>query len=102
MAMLRRMWLPACGSQPQAWRARLQHLVSLTILPAGAGVFDCKPLPVLWAKIPEYTADNTIMFDDLRRNYAFNPQNGLVIRPYRCALMDCAHCDRSPDGLPCM
>ncbi len=48
-----------------------------------AGVFDCKPLPVLWARIPEYTADNTIMFDDLRRNYVFNPQNGLVIRPYK-------------------
>ena len=47
------------------------------------GVFDCKPLPVLWAKIPEYTPENTIMFDDLRRNYAFNPQNGLVIRPYK-------------------
>ena len=51
-----------------------------------AGVFDCKPLPVLWARIPEYTADNTIMFDDLRRNYVFNPQNGLVIRPYKWVL----------------
>ncbi len=48
-----------------------------------AGVFDCKPLPVLWAKLPEYNDQNTIMLDDLRRNYAFNPQNGLVIRPYR-------------------
>jgi hypothetical protein len=26
------------------------------------------------------------MLDDLRRNYVFNPQNGLVIRPYKCAL----------------
>jgi len=48
-----------------------------------AGVFDCKPLPVLWARFPDYTPDNTIMFDDLRRNFAFNPQQGLVIRPYR-------------------
>lgn len=48
-----------------------------------AGVFDCKPLPVLWGHFPEYTAHNTIMFDDLRRNYVFNPQNGLVIRPYK-------------------
>lgn len=46
-------------------------------------MFDCKPLPVLWGRFPEYTPDNTIMFDDLRRNYVFNPQNGLVIRPYR-------------------
>ena len=51
-----------------------------------AGVFDCKPLPVLWGRFPEYTPDNTIMFDDLRRNYVFNPQNGLVIRPYRYSL----------------
>ena len=25
------------------------------------------------------------MFDDLRRNYVMNPQNGLVIRPYKHA-----------------
>ena len=26
-----------------------------------AGIFDCKPLPVLWAKFPEYNHENTIM-----------------------------------------
>ena len=55
-----------------------------------AGVFDCKPLPVLWGVFPEYTPENTIMFDDLRRNYVFNPQNGLVIRPYRYSLPLCS------------
>lgn len=51
--------------------------------------FDCKPLPVLWAKYPGiYTKYNTIMFDDLRRNYVFNKQNGLVIRPFKRAHMN--------------
>ena len=48
------------------------------------GVFDCKPLQVLWGKYPgQYSRHNTIMLDDLRRNYVLNRQNGLVIRPYR-------------------
>ena len=51
---------------------------------ASAGVFDCKPLAVLWDKYPGvYTRENTIMLDDLRRNYVMNRQNGLVIRPFR-------------------
>lgn len=49
-----------------------------------AGVFDCKPLPLLWAKFPEhYGEHNTVMLDDLARNYVYNKQNGLVIRPFR-------------------
>eukprot|EP00887_Chlorella_sp_A99_P002141 scaffold21.g2141.t1 len=55
------------------------------------GVFDLKPL-----QFPEhYNEHNTIMFDDLRRNYLLNKQagggapalltNGLVIRPFRKA-----------------
>jgi ubiquitin-like domain-containing CTD phosphatase 1 len=44
---------------------------------ATAGVFDCKPLGFLWGKFPEvYGPHNTIMFDDLRRNYVMNKQNG--------------------------
>jgi ubiquitin-like domain-containing CTD phosphatase 1 len=51
-----------------------------------AGVFDCKPLPFLWAKFRDhYNEDNTIMLDDLRRNYIMNKQNGLVIRPFQKA-----------------
>uniref|UniRef100_A0ACD5XB49 Uncharacterized protein n=1 Tax=Avena sativa TaxID=4498 RepID=A0ACD5XB49_AVESA len=46
-------------------------------------IFDCKPLGIIWSKLPEfYNEKNTIMFDDLRRNFVMNPQNGLVIRPY--------------------
>ena len=28
-----------------------------------AGIFDCKPLPILWAKFAEYTPENTIMYE---------------------------------------
>lgn len=52
----------------------------------GRGVFDCKPLQVLWERYPQYTPANTIMFDDLKRNYVLNRQNGLVIRPFKRAL----------------
>ncbi|CAL5223258.1 g5742 [Coccomyxa viridis] len=65
--------------------AFMDNTAMVTVHTAQRGVFDCKPLPVLWGRFPEYTPDNTIMFDDLRRNYVFNPQNGLVIRPYRKA-----------------
>lgn len=33
------------------------------------------------------------MFDDLQRNYVMNPQNGLVIRPFRKA-----HINRATDN----
>jgi len=32
-----------------------------------------------------YNEKNTIMFDDLRRNFIMNPQNGLAIKPFRKA-----------------
>lgn len=32
-----------------------------------------------------WTERNTIMFDDLRRNFVMNPQQGLRIRPFRNA-----------------
>ncbi len=54
--------------------------------PCVSGVFDCKPLAVMWDKYPQfYNKHNTVMFDDLRRNYVMNRQNGLVIRPFRKA-----------------
>jgi ubiquitin-like domain-containing CTD phosphatase 1 len=39
-----------------------------------------------------YSASNTIMFDDLRRNFVMNPQNGLTIKPFRKA-----HANRDSD-----
>eukprot|EP00884_Botryococcus_braunii_P021653 jgi/Botrbrau1/8171/Bobra.357_2s0017.2 len=63
------------------------------------GVFNCKPLPMLWAKLPEfYNKDNTIMLDDLARNYVFNKQNGLVIKSFRHAAQNRAT-DRELLGL---
>ena len=51
-----------------------------------AGVFDCKPLQFLWSKFGEhYSKENTVMLDDLRRNYIMNKQNGLVIYPFQKA-----------------
>merc|ERR1711936_1475484 len=47
------------------------------------GIVDVKPLGVIWGKYPQYTKKNTIMFDDLRRNFLINPQNGLKIRPFK-------------------
>lgn len=57
------------------------------------GVFNAKPLGFIWAKFPQqYSARNTIMFDDLRRNFVMNPQSGLRIRPF-----DNAHTHRATD-----
>lgn len=51
-----------------------------------------KPLGVIWGKFPQYSAANTIMFDDIRRNFLMNPSNGLRIRAFRQA-----HVNRSSD-----
>lgn len=56
------------------------------------GVIDCKPLGVIWGKYPAYSARNTIMFDDIRRNFLMNPQSGLRIRAFRRA-----HTNRATD-----
>ena len=52
------------------------------------GTIDCKPLGVLWQHPGfkgNYGKENTIMFDDLRRNFVMNPRNGLKIRPFKQA-----------------
>lgn len=50
------------------------------------GIMETKPLGVIWGKYPKfYSAKNTIMFDDLRRNFLMNPKSGLKIRPFRNA-----------------
>lgn len=49
------------------------------------GVIETKPLGVIWGKYPQYSSRNTIMFDDLRRNFLMNPRSGLKIRPFRNA-----------------
>ncbi|KAJ0960287.1 hypothetical protein J5N97_001902 [Dioscorea zingiberensis] len=73
--------------------ALLDHLAMISYNPDSLRTFDCKPLGLIWAQLPEfYNEKNTIMFDDLRRNFVMNPQNGLIIRPFRKA-----HLNRSSD-----
>ncbi|VDL61148.1 unnamed protein product [Hymenolepis diminuta] len=49
------------------------------------GVKSVKPLAVIWRKFPQFGPQNTIMFDDVRRNFAMNPGSGLRIHSYRDA-----------------
>lgn len=64
----------------------------ISVYTAERGVIDCKPLGVIWGKYPAYSARNTIMFDDIRRNFLMNPQSGLRIRAFRRA-----HTNRGTD-----
>ncbi|XP_007889601.1 ubiquitin-like domain-containing CTD phosphatase 1 isoform X2 [Callorhinchus milii] len=62
-------------------------------LTGGFANLRVKPLGVIWDKFPEfYTRKNTIMFDDIGRNFLMNPQNGLKIRPFMKA-----HLNRDKD-----
>lgn len=49
------------------------------------GLVDVKPLGLIWGKFEQYSSKNTIMFDDVRRNFLMNPKNGLKIKPFRDA-----------------
>jgi ubiquitin-like domain-containing CTD phosphatase 1 len=66
-------------------------MISVSMEPYG--MFKCKPLGWVWAKYEgRYGEKNTIMFDDLRRNFVMNPSCGLKIRPFRKA-----HLNRDDD-----
>lgn len=57
------------------------------------GVVDVKPLSVIWQKFPDlYSSKNTIMFDDIKRNFLMNPKSGLRIKPFSQS-----HINRSKD-----
>lgn len=67
----------------------------ISVYTAEYGVLNVKPLRVIWdmEQFSEYySSKNTIMFDDLRRNFLMNPQNGLRIDPYKNA-----HTNREKD-----
>jgi len=49
------------------------------------GVKEVKPLRVIWDNFPQWGPHNTIMFDDIRRNFIMNPQSGLKIKAYKNA-----------------
>ncbi|KAF9337623.1 hypothetical protein BG006_003796 [Podila minutissima] len=42
-----------------------------------------KALDIIWQKLPQFSARNTIHVDDLSRNFAMNPKSGLKIGAYK-------------------
>ncbi|KAI9168170.1 orotate phosphoribosyltransferase [Blastocladiella emersonii ATCC 22665] len=42
-----------------------------------------KALAIIWAKLPQYSAKNTIHVDDLGRNFALNPHSGVKVSQWR-------------------
>jgi len=67
----------------------LDHAAMITVNSPKYGVYDTKPLGVIWGKFPDiYKKSATIMLDDLGRNFIMNPQQGLKIRPFRNAPMN--------------
>ena len=78
--------LGVLGHEHYRIAALVDHGAMITVGPLpDYGVFDCKPLGYLWAQHDGWHERNTIMFDDLRRNFVMNPQQGLRIRPFRNA-----------------
>lgn len=63
----------------------LDNLAMISIHTPKYGVIQVKPLGVIWGKFEQYSSRNTIMFDDIRRNFLMNPGNGLKIRPFKQA-----------------
>ncbi|CAH1783004.1 unnamed protein product [Owenia fusiformis] len=70
----------------------LDSSAMITVHTPKYGVIEVKPLGVIWGKFPQYSPKNTIMFDDIRRNFIMNPQSGLKIRPFKQA-----HSNRDTD-----
>lgn len=71
----------------------LDSLAMITVHTPKYGLVQVKPLGVIWGKYEQFSARNTIMFDDIRRNFLMNPGNGLKIRPFKHA-----HLNRDKDS----
>jgi len=89
-----KMKLLGCDSHPDYKLAfYLDSRAMISIHSSKYGVVEVKPLGVIWGKFPsQYSKSNTIMFDDLGRNFLMNPANGLKIRPFKHA-----HTNRATD-----
>uniref|UniRef100_A0A3Q2Z7E1 Ubiquitin-like domain-containing CTD phosphatase 1 n=1 Tax=Hippocampus comes TaxID=109280 RepID=A0A3Q2Z7E1_HIPCM len=71
----------------------LDSAAMITVHTPKRGVVEVKPLGVIWGKYERfYSRKNTIMLDDIGRNFLMNPQNGLKIRPFMKA-----HVNREKD-----
>ncbi|EIM89778.1 HAD subfamily IIID h, partial [Stereum hirsutum FP-91666 SS1] len=53
-----------------------------------------KPLQIIWNHFKEFNAKNTIHIDDLGRNFALNPKQGLKISAFKEAHTPAAQADR--------
>ncbi|RDX56440.1 HAD subfamily IIID h [Lentinus brumalis] len=53
-----------------------------------------KALQIIWNHFPQYSAKNTIHIDDLGRNFALNPKEGLKISAFKNAHTQAAMADR--------
>ncbi|KZT26639.1 HAD IIID h [Neolentinus lepideus HHB14362 ss-1] len=58
-----------------------------------------KPLQIIWNKFPQYNEKNTIHVDDLGRNFALNPRQGLKISAFKDCHLPQAMADRELDRL---
>ncbi|KAF8205726.1 HAD subfamily IIID h [Mycena galopus ATCC 62051] len=58
-----------------------------------------KALQIIWNHFPQYNATNTIHVDDLSRNFALNPKEGLKISAFKGANTPAAEADRELDKL---
>ncbi|TFK42462.1 HAD-like domain-containing protein [Crucibulum laeve] len=58
-----------------------------------------KALKIIWNHFPQYDASNTIHVDDLSRNFALNPKEGLKIHAFKNAHTAEAMADRELDKL---
>ncbi|KAF9585696.1 hypothetical protein BGW38_001180 [Lunasporangiospora selenospora] len=52
-----------------------------------------KALDIIWSKFPQFSAKNTIHVDDLSRNFAMNPKQGLKIGAFKNGAVS-RHVDR--------
>eukprot|EP00967_Tisochrysis_lutea_P075928 scaffold102476_cov27-Tisochrysis_lutea.AAC.1 len=59
------------------------HGAMITLHAEKYGTLDVKPLGVIWGQHAQWGPHNTLMIDDLSRNFLMNPQSGLRIRPCR-------------------
>ncbi|XP_068658683.1 ubiquitin-like domain-containing CTD phosphatase isoform X2 [Aristolochia californica] len=54
--------------------ALLDHQAMISVQSHSGRTLECKPLGLIWDQFPEfYNKKNTIMFDDLKRNFVMNP-----------------------------
>ena len=64
----------------------LDSKAMVSIVTQQHGYVETKALGVIWGKYPDYyNEENTIIFDDLGRNFIMNPQNGLK------TIQECTH-----------